>query len=614
MPSAARFAVALTVTLGCATAGAGPASATTVADGAVARVYVSLPREGKGAPSAALIAKGLKAAVELHGADAGGRRIRLVWLNDARGARWAPDLVVANAERAAADPTAIAYVGEGNSAATALSMPIVNRAGLTHLSPVSTASELTAEATAATYQPTGVQTFYRPFPSDARQSLALLSSVRRAKVADRVVVVDDDGLYGRGLTRGFEESAAGAGVRVLSRHVAGVDGRGVSALARRIATERPTAVVYGGAPSSGAAKVVRALHRAAPKALIFGGDALANAPFARDIGRAQPAVRLTTPAAHVDPRTRAAKALGARPDVFTVFAHNGMTTLLRAVDRAGRTRAGVTRASVRRAVFNGRLQTGLSGHWAISSRGDADYGVYDSLRLAKGRVVTPVDEATDKLVRQELAKLKAKARRSKGRTMVPARTAVRPAFSLATMTPAGLPSTSINMSNIQSMDIEAALMMVQSERTKLLDAQLLAQIQAVQNRNDQVARLNAVLSVLNQLLSPFPQEAKATETATRFPGPPNALGANWTALAAAVKDAGITDLGLPGSVDGLTRSDLDAAIVKVKGMIDAAGNSQQMDMLRLQSMSNKRNEAFDVMTNFVKKMQESRSSIIGNMR
>jgi len=37
-------------------------------------------------------------------------------------------------------------------------------------------------------------------------------------------------------------------------------------------------------------------------------------------------------------------------------------------------------------------------------------------------------------------------------------------------------------------------------------------------------------------------------------------------------------------------------------------------MLRLQSLSNKRNESFDVMTNFVKKMQDSRSSIIGNMR
>lgn len=43
-------------------------------------------------------------------------------------------------------------------------------------------------------------------------------------------------------------------------------------------------------------------------------------------------------------------------------------------------------------------------------------------------------------------------------------------------------------------------------------------------------------------------------------------------------------------------------------------NTQQMDMLRFQSMNNKRNEAFDVMTNFAKKMQDSRSSIIGNIR
>ena len=37
-------------------------------------------------------------------------------------------------------------------------------------------------------------------------------------------------------------------------------------------------------------------------------------------------------------------------------------------------------------------------------------------------------------------------------------------------------------------------------------------------------------------------------------------------------------------------------------------------MLRLQSPSSKRNEAFETMTNFIKKMQDNRNSIIGNMR
>ena len=113
--------------------------------------------------------------------------------------------------------------------------------------------------------------------------------------------------------------------------------------------------------------------------------------------------------------------------------------------------------------------------------------------------------------------------------------------------------------DISSMDIETALMMVQSERTKLLDAQLQTQIQEVQNRNQQIAELNSQLQVAQQ-------------------------------------------------------NGDEAAVQKLKGQIDAASNSRQMDMLRLQSMSNKRNEAFDVMTNFIKKMQDSRSSIIGNMR
>ena len=209
-------------------------------------------------------------------------------------------------------------------------------------------------------------------------------------------------------------------------------------------------------------------------------------------------------------------------------------------------------------------------------------------------------------------------------------------------------TTSVNMQNIQSMDIETALMMVQSERTKLLDAQLQTQIQEVQNRNDQVAKLNTVLSGLNS----YAAKISGTDAGSKAGGwDANAVKDIEVPLNDAIRDAGITDLGFSGAgqrsslnADGTkkpvstagadgnylvgtekvtdkavmngstTKGQIDAAITKIKGMIDAAGNSQQMDMLRLQSMSNKRNEAFDVMTNFVKKMQESRSSIIGNMR
>lgn len=130
------------------------------------------------------------------------------------------------------------------------------------------------------------------------------------------------------------------------------------------------------------------------------------------------------------------------------------------------------------------------------------------------------------------------------------------AASASAVNPVGASLSAIDLS---SMDIETALLMVQQERTRLLDSQLQTQIQQVQNRNQAIAELNEQLQ-------------------------------------AAIQSG-------------------DASQVQVlKGQIDALSNSQQMDMLRLQSMTNKRNEAFDVMTNFIKKMQDSRSSIIGNMR
>jgi hypothetical protein len=63
-----------------------------------------------------------------------------------------------------------------------------------------------------------------------------------------------------------------------------------------------------------------------------------------------------------------------------------------------------------------------------------------------------------------------------------------------------------------------------------------------------------------------------------------------------------------------TKGELDKAVTELKAQVDSLGSTQQMDMLRLQSLSNKRNEAFDLMTNFMKKFADKRDAIIGNMR
>lgn len=112
----------------------------------------------------------------------------------------------------------------------------------------------------------------------------------------------------------------------------------------------------------------------------------------------------------------------------------------------------------------------------------------------------------------------------------------------------------INLSSLQGMDLETALMDVQSQRVGLLEGQLKDPLEQV--RNDEISKLNEQLATCKN------EEQRAL----------------------------------------------------IKQQIDTLANSQQMEMLRLQSLTNKRNEAFDTMTNFIKKMQESRSSIISNMR
>jgi len=149
--------------------------------------------------------------------------------------------------------------------------------------------------------------------------------------------------------------------------------------------------------------------------------------------------------------------------------------------------------------------------------------------------------------------------------------------------------------NIQGMDLEAAMMAVQNNRASMLEDQLKDQIASVQAKNETISKLNQLLGVINEELAKLPSGAEANAAVKLA----DDKGAMFTAMSMAIPQ---------------TKGQLENLLGQIKSQIDSASNSQQMDMLRLQSLTNKRNEAFDTMTNFIKKMQDSRSSVIGNMR
>ncbi len=158
----------------------------------------------------------------------------------------------------------------------------------------------------------------------------------------------------------------------------------------------------------------------------------------------------------------------------------------------------------------------------------------------------------------------------------------------------------VGTSQTSSLDVETLLLAVQNQRATLLEGQLQTQMQDVQQRNVEIGKLNELLGAARTLSAQIKSDADSTE---KVPTGKELAAFQKTAEAAGVNVSTIKDKGT-----------LTAALENYKTMIDSQSNSQQMDMLRLQSLSNKRNEAFDVMTNFMKKMQDNRSSIISNMR
>ncbi|GAA4840505.1 hypothetical protein GCM10023310_18020 [Paenibacillus vulneris] len=147
---------------------------------------------------------------------------------------------------------------------------------------------------------------------------------------------------------------------------------------------------------------------------------------------------------------------------------------------------------------------------------------------------------------------------------------------------------------VSNPDLETVLLQVQTDKSKQLDEQMKAQMELIQKVNNEIAKLNESLS---KLKSSRPQKSGDSVT----------LDAD---LQKKLTENGIS---VPSS-NKWTQADVDRALESLRSKIDSLNSAQQMDMLRLQSLTNKRNEAFDAMSNFIKKMAEQRGNIVGNMR
>ena len=95
-------------------------------------IYSSLPLQGASKNQAEAIGNGMELALKQAGGKVGDYTIKYVSLDDstAQAGAWTPEATTANARKAAQDDSTIAYLGEFNSGASAVSIPILNEAGV----------------------------------------------------------------------------------------------------------------------------------------------------------------------------------------------------------------------------------------------------------------------------------------------------------------------------------------------------------------------------------------------------------------------------------------------------------------------------------------------------
>jgi branched-chain amino acid transport system substrate-binding protein len=303
--------------------------------GNVATVYTSVPKHGVSVSAAdGVLAGARRALAERHG-RAGGVRVRLRELaaTDDRDHPWEPDRVAANAHRAADDPTAMAYLGELDYGASAVSLPITNEAGLLQVSPGDGLTSLVRRppgrprAGPERYYPTDRGSFVRIGPSDLDEARALVARLGELG-AERVAAVFDREIYGRELASQLTTLERDAGIVPVAAEEYRGRVEDIPDMVRRLGEAKPDAIV-----------LLTVAGRGTIPMLVAIGDRLPRAPVLASSGI------LALPELAPPPEPDDLEAVG--PETGPERAgHEAMSLVLDAIERGGRDRRRVIAAGM----------------------------------------------------------------------------------------------------------------------------------------------------------------------------------------------------------------------------------------------------------------------------
>lgn len=394
----AVLAAAVAVAVG----GCGDQSRGGVVPGDTLTIYSSLPLQGPHAGQAQSIINGEKLALHDAGGKAGDFKVNFVSRDDAtagdsRSPGWHPGRTADNATKAAEDSRTIAYIGDFDSGASAISIPITNEAGFAQVSPAATAVGLTKLVRGADkgepdkFYPSGDRTFARLVPADDVQASGA-ASWAKALGAHRVFLLDDKGVASQGLVEQFDLAADRLGLEIVGRK--GMDPRSddYRGLTEKIRKSNPDLIYFGGSVESNALRLWQDLHAGVPRARLMGSGGLVVPEFYERLGDAAGATYLTSAAedtSQLPPLGQRFlrdyhRQFGGNADSYAAYGHAAMSLLLDAIRRAGKDAS--KRGDVITKLFETRSFKSVIGSFSIDENGDTSITTMAGYRIRRGQL------------------------------------------------------------------------------------------------------------------------------------------------------------------------------------------------------------------------------------
>jgi len=357
----------------------------------------------------------------------GSYRIKLRPLNDAdpTSGVYSQDLTTANAQAVSADSTAVAYIGDYDSAATALSLQSLSQNGILQVSPWSPYIGFTDTNPAdgkgdpaRYYPPSGENSFARLVPSDLVEAEATVQYMHLLGVT-RLYVLGDVSVFDAAIAQLVANDAPQAGITVVAEQPSSIDTQtnaqpaGYAQIAAAVAAQRPDAVLLGATPGIGAIALWRELHTILPQAKLFAPSTLATPGFLAAVAEPRgtcmtaagksvacesvaAATYVTSPILEPSQYPLSARAVfrayrsrfREAPSVYALYGYSAMEDVLVAIRRAGR--EATNRAALLKVFFHqmGAIR-GPIGSYTIDGNGDSSLRTFDAYRVTRRGGLAP---------------------------------------------------------------------------------------------------------------------------------------------------------------------------------------------------------------------------------